>query len=295
MSSSRSIAAARQKRAGEPSNNVNTNSSRPVTSISSQAVFAQQQQQQQQQQQPRQQQINPKYNQINTNAGRQQRSGINQNQQQIPSASAQQKQLTKISLPDAIGLITLRLGKLEKFIQESMEDGSFSFMSGNNNNDYESNNMKLVSDEVFENITTRLENLEKKNNNKANNNSNDQILKVNKDIKDIKDSINNLNTKVSSFINETQDKFLDYESALVEIEKNIGVSIDDNNYNEQENENIDDYTENIVSETIEDSVSTSGFVVDNDTLDVEDADHEEDGEGEHCEEDEEGEEGDQNE
>jgi len=287
MSSSRSIAAARQKRAGEPSNNVNTNSSRPVTSISSQAVFAQQQQQQQQQQ-PRQQQINPKYNQINTNAGRQQRSGISQNQQQIPSASAQQKQLTKISLPDAIGLITLRLGKLEKFIQESMEDGSFSFMSGNNNNnDYESNNMKLVSDEVFENITTRLENLEKKNNNKANNNSNDQILKVNKDIKDIKDSINNLNTKVSSFINETQDKFLDYESALVEIEKNIGVSIDDNNYNEQENENIDDYTENIVSETIEDSVSTSGFVVDNDTLDVEDVDDEEYGEGEHGEEDEE--------
>ena len=291
MSSSRSIAAARQKRAGEPSNNVNTNSSRPVTSISSQAVFAQQQQQQQQQQQPRQQQINPKYNQINTNAGRQQMSGISQNQKlnSSSSLSSQQKQLTKISLPDAIGLITLRLGKLEKFIQESMEDGSFSFMSGNSNNDYESNNMKLVSDEVFENITNRLENLEKKNNTKTNNNNNDQILKVNKDIKDIKDSINNLNTKVSSFINETQEKFLDYESALVEIEKNIGVSIDDNNFDEQENENIDDYTENIVSEMIEDSVSTSGFVVDNETLEVEDVDHEEDGEGE------EGEEYDQNE
>ena len=276
MSSSRSIAAARQKRAGEPSNNVNTNSSRPVTSISSQAVFAQQQQQQQQQ--PRQQQINPKYNQINTSAGRQQMSGISQNQKPNSSSlSSQQKQLTKISLPDAIGLITLRLGKLEKFIQESMEDGSFSFMSGNNNNEYESNNMKLVSDEVFENITNRLENLEKKNNTKTNNNNNDQILKVNKDIKDIKDSINNLNTKVSSFINETQEKFLDYESALVEIEKNIGVSIDDNNYDEQENENIDDYTENIVSETIEDSVGTSGFVVDdNDTLKVEDVEDEED-------------------
>lgn len=161
MSSSRSIAAARQKRAGEQSSNSNVNSSRPVTSISSSSVFSQQQQQQRQTSQG-----NPKYNQINTNAGRQQRTGSSQSQSQSQSqlsSSSQQKQLTKISLPDAIGLITLRLGKLEKFIQESMEDGSLSFMSSNsNNNDYETNNMKLVSDEVFENITNRLDNLEKK-------------------------------------------------------------------------------------------------------------------------------------
>jgi len=43
-SSSRSIAAARQKRAGEQSQPMNT--SRPVTSISSQGAFAQQYQQQ---------------------------------------------------------------------------------------------------------------------------------------------------------------------------------------------------------------------------------------------------------
>jgi hypothetical protein len=260
MSSSRSIAAARQKRAGEQNTNSSVNSSRPVTSISSSSVFSQQQQP------PRQSQGNPKYNQINTNAGRQQRSGNSQNQPQFSTAS-QQKQMTKISVPDAIGLITLRLGKLEKFIQESMEDGSLSFMSGTNNNEYETNNMKLVSDEVFENITNRLDNLEKKNNSTNNNNNTEQITKINKDIKDIKDSINNLNMKVTSFINETQDKFLDYESAIVEIEKNMGINNDQLDTEEDDNimmENIDDETENIVSETIEDSISTNGFIVEND-------------------------------
>jgi hypothetical protein len=263
MSSSRSIAAARQKRAGEQSSNTNNNSGRPVTSISSSSVFSQQPQQPQQSRQPP---GNIKYNQINTNAGRQQRSGNSQTQQSI-STAAQQKQLTKISVPDAIGLITLRLGKLEKFIQESMEDGSLSFMSNNSNNnsnDFETNNMKLVSDEVFENITNRLENLEKKNNS-TNNNTGEQITKINKDIKDIKDSINNLNMKVSSFINETQEKFLDYESAIVEIEKNIGITNEELDNVEEENnnnlmmENIDGDTEIIVSETIDDSISTSGF------------------------------------
>jgi len=272
MSSSRSIAAARQKRAGEQSSNTNNNSGRPVTSISSSSVFSQQPQQ------SRQPPGNIKYNQINTNAGRQQRSGNSQTQQSI-STAAQQKQLTKISVPDAIGLITLRLGKLEKFIQESMEDGSLSFMSNNSNNnsnDFETNNMKLVSDEVFENITNRLENLEKKNNS-TNNNTGEQITKINKDIKDIKDSINNLNMKVSSFINETQEKFLDYESAIVEIEKNIGITNEELDNVEEENnnnlmmENIDGDTENIVSETIEDSISTSGFDINiDDNIDKED-------------------------
>ena len=261
MSSSRSIAAARQKRAGEQSSNTNNNSGRPVTSISSSSVFSQQPQQ------SRQPPGNVKYNQISTNAGRQQRSGNSQTQQSI-STAAQQKQMTKISVPDAIGLITLRLGKLEKFIQESMEDGSLSFMS-NNSNDFETNNMKLVSHEVFENITNRLENLEKKNNSNNNNNTNDQITKINKDIKDIKDSINNLNMKVSSFMNETQEKFLDYESAIVEIEKNIGLT-NEEIYNEEENntnlmmENIDRDTEKFVSETIEDSISTNSFDINND-------------------------------
>jgi hypothetical protein len=207
MSSSRSIAAARQKRANEGNNNMNT--SRPVTSISSQAVFSQQQQ-------PR----NP--NQINVAPSRQQRNGQRQNvnkptqqDQNYASASGHQNQLTKISIPNAIGLITLRLGKLEKVIQESLEEGGLSLNNGGNNiND---NNLKLVSDEVFENIIERLDGLESQNNN----NLNENLTRINKEIKDIKDSINNLSMKMSTFINETNEKFLDFESVIVDIEKKM--------------------------------------------------------------------------
>lgn len=258
MSSSRSIAAARQKRASEQSSNTNNNSGRPVTSISSSSVFSQQ---------PNRQnsfQGNVKYNQVNTQ-GRQ-RIGQNQTPIQIPNQSQsqqqQQKQLTKISVPDAIGLITLRLGKLEKFIQDSIEDGNLPFMT-NNNEDYESNGMKLVTDEVFENITNRLDNLEKKNNNNI---SSEQVNKIAKDIQDLKDSINTLNMKLSSFISESQERFVDFEAALVEIEKNIDVSNNENELLDNENndvndEYIDDDTQNIVSETIEDSISTTDFIV----------------------------------
>jgi hypothetical protein len=258
MSSSRSIAAARQKRAGEQSSNTNNNSGRPITSISSSSVFSQQPQQSRQSMQ----QGNIKYNQSNSSQARQM-SAQGQNKGQPPSTTTQ-KQLAKISVSDAIGLITLRLGKLEQFIQNSLEDGGLPFNNNNNNNNsYSPDNMKLVSDEVFENITNRLENLETKNNTTVTNTI-EQITKINKDVKDIKDSINTLNMKLSSFMSESQDRFMDFEAALVEIEKSLDFC---NNGNEgeqvEQDENIDIDTENYVSETIEESVNTNDFNVEN--------------------------------
>ena len=253
MSSSRSIAAARQKRANEGNNNMNT--SRPVTSISSQAVFSQQQQQ------PR----NP--NQINVAPSRQQqqRSGQRQNvnkssqqDQNYASASGEQNQLTKISIPNAIGLITLRLGKLEKVIQESLEDGGLSFNNGSNNiND---NNLKLVSDEVFENIIERLDGLETQN---SNNNLNENLNRVNKEIKDIKDSINNLSMKISSFITETNEKFLDFETVLVEIEKKIDFEPLNDENGELVNEDFN-REEDVLNEPISQAINETHFVVEDD-------------------------------
>jgi hypothetical protein len=266
MSSSRSIAAARQKRAGEQSSNTNNNTGRPVTSISSSSVFSQQPQQPQQSR-AQTQQGNVKYNQSNSSQARQM-SG--QNQAQPPGAAIQNK-VAKISISDAIGLITLRLGKLEQFIQNSLEDGGLSFNNNNNNNNgYDTDNMKLVSDEVFENITNRLDNLEKKVTTTNNNNTNEQITKINKDVKDVKDSINTLNMKLSSFISESQERFMDFETAIVDIEKSFDVCNNGNEYEQEngnkqveQNGNIDIDTENIISETIEDSVNTTDFNVDN--------------------------------
>ena len=76
--------------------------------------------------------------------------------------------------------------------------------------------MKLVSDEVFENIVNRLNLLESK---VINFNNQNEIFV--KNFSTIQSSVDNLNTKLSSFINETNERFTDYENALAEIEQNL--------------------------------------------------------------------------
>lgn len=207
-SSSRSIAAARQKRAGEQAQPMNNN--RPVTSISSQGAFAQQYQQQMMSQSIP---IGSKNVRVAQNRG--QGAGARGN----PNVPDQQDQSTKISVSNAIGLITLRLGKLEKFIHEVNEDGGFSNNGGNDMSESSMPpNMKLVSDEVFDNIVNRLNLLESKIINFTNQNEN-----FAKDISNIQTSIVNLNANLSFFMTETNEKFVDYENALEEIEKNFEV------------------------------------------------------------------------
>jgi hypothetical protein len=78
--------------------------------------------------------------------------------------------------------------------------------------------MKLVSDEVFENIVNRLNLLESKIIQFTNQNES-----FSKDVSNIQTSIDNLNTNLSFFMSETNEKFVDYENALGEIEKNFEV------------------------------------------------------------------------
>jgi len=204
-SSSRSIAAARQKRAGEQSQPMNT--SRPVTSISSQGAFAQQQQYQQQM-----------MSQSIPVGSKNVRVAQNRSQGPRGSSNVQQEQSTKISVSNAIGLITLRLGRLENYVSEAIEDGKFNENNDNNviNNNSIPSNMKIVSDEVFENIVNRLNLLESKMIN-----HNNQTENFVSEMSDIKNSINNLNSALTLFINETTNKFIDYEYALSEIESNL--------------------------------------------------------------------------
>lgn len=202
-SSSRSIAAARQKRAGEQAQPMNN--SRPVTSISSQGAFAQQYQQQMMSQSIA---VNSKNVRVAQN--RSQLQGGRGGNQNIQQQQEQQDQSTKISISNAIGLITLRLGKLEKMITDLSEEGGFS-NSENNNHNVSSipSNMKLVTDEVFENIVNRLNLLESK------------VINNQTEMSDIKTTLDNFSSLLTSFINDTNDKFIDYENALTEIENNF--------------------------------------------------------------------------
>ena len=203
-SSSRSIAAARQKRAGEQSQPMNN--SRPITSISSSSSFAQQYQQ------PRGGQNIP----IGSKNPR-----IAQAQNRVPETSYQQQQPTKISVSNAVGLITLRLGKLEQLINDMHFEGGN--VNLNNNSEIPSN-MKLVTDEVFENIVNRINLLESKLLNLKNMES--HLEKVDKEMFDMKRVVENIHNSLSTFINETNEKFIDVEAAIALIEENSQINVE---------------------------------------------------------------------
>jgi hypothetical protein len=241
-SSSRSIAAARQRRAGDQQQPMNN--SRPVTSIASQGAFAQQQQQQQQmmnQNIP----INSKNVRVaqnrNINSSSKIGGSVNGNQSNQPKP--QQEQTTKMSVSNAIGLITLRLGRLENIVNDVIEEGGLNTDNNNDNLDNSSipSNMKLVSDEVFENIINRMNLLESKVIQFTN--QNETFVK---EIKNINSSILNLNSSFNSFVNETTEKFIDYENALAEMEKNF--ELDNNNIEYDEIYEVNDKLDNVNDE-----------------------------------------------
>jgi len=188
MSSSRSIAAARNRRAGgDPQP---TSRTRPNTSIASQGAFSQQQQPMQQ---------NRK---MNTN-----------------NAPQQVQSTNKISISDAIGLITIRLGRLEQFIHESQEKGDFSF-SG-------SENLQLIDKEVIQSLTERIYMIENKpSQNQLTNPSQllSQLAVLEKEVKHLKEFLGTHNDKMNNFISETEQKFIDVDTAFVELEKNLQTS-----------------------------------------------------------------------
>ena len=134
MSSSRSIAAARNRRAGEtvPKQPLQ----RPITSISSQANFSQNVYKE----------MNNSQNIINT-----------QNMSSIINQSMNSNKLpfTKLTVSDAVGLITLRLGKVEQYIMDVQHNGPSS-VSGI------PENAKIVDNSVLTSLISRIDSLEKK-------------------------------------------------------------------------------------------------------------------------------------
>ena len=178
MSSSRSIAAARNRRAGDPAP-----TSRPGTSISAQPAFSQQQQQQ----------------------GK--RSVTAQNSTPNVPVTANNAKLT---ISDAIGLITLRLGRVEQIIMEAEHNGGFSSGPGIPDNAH------LVDKSVINSIVNRLDSLEKK---EKESSGNQQTNKLENELRDIKDLLMSQMVKYEKFTLETNKRFDDVDEAFVELEK----------------------------------------------------------------------------
>lgn len=201
-SSSRSIAAARSRRAGESQPPVS--GGRPGTSIGSHAAFAPPQ---------------PPSNNV-----RVAKAPIQQQQQQMPQNGLP---FSKLSISDAIGLVTLRLGRVEQFVIDFENDN---IVNSNSKGASIPENSKIVDNSVLTTIINRLDSLEKREGTSVNANSFassfaslDQVSKLEKDLKETRELLSHLIYKLELFSKETNDKFGDFEGAITEIEKNMEV------------------------------------------------------------------------
>ena len=270
MSSSRSIAAARARRSNEPAQPVN--GSRPVTSIGSQAAFAQ---------------MPPPPSNIRVARGnpppQQQMPPQQMYQQQMPSQQMYQQPgpppppsqlpFSKLSISDAIGLITLRLGRVEQYIIEL-----------DHSEEHGPDNVPLFDNSIVNNIVSRLDSIEKRDGGNINGEEltqikeqvktlqdnitklNDELVKTNlsaakhseqmlrfeRDFVENKDILKTLLIKFDVFVKETNDKFMDYENAIVELEKNLPQTV----------EGVDGDFENSAIEATLDADSTNIMTVD---------------------------------
>ena len=183
MSSSKSIAAARARRSGEQQQQ---QQQRPNTSIASAKAFNPSQQMSQQQQQ------------------------MSQQQQRPPLTYGQPG--GKISISDAIGLTTIRLGKVEQFIQHLQEGGL------NNNFDIP-DNAQLIDKSVITNIISRIDSLEKRDGT----NMNEKIGRLETEIKSIRELLNATKSNFESYVQSNEKRFEDIDTAFVELEQNLVV------------------------------------------------------------------------
>ena len=231
MSSSKSVAAARARRATE------TPAQRPRSSIGS---FSQA---------PPPPSFAP---QKNPRMAQQQQQPVYQQQQQ-----QQQQQKPKISIGNAIALVSLRIGRLEQLLQENSE-GGLSLSLATNGNDNKQNT------DALDNIMNRLVLLENKPtfDKQA---IDDVFSRLSRENKEIKDNFQRMVQQFNLFVKDTNEKFLDYEAAFIDMEQKMKAFVEeevmedqiDNNESElidaNEDNNVDNNT-TILSEDIKNEI-----------------------------------------
>ena len=273
--SSRSLAAARSRRAGENAPPVSGN--RPVTSIGSSAAFSQQMQPPSNVRLPRPQQQQNAYppSQQNGYPPSQAYKQVQQSQQQSQNGLP----FTKLSVSDAIGLITMRLGRCEQWIIETDHETS--------ENDGASmtglpENSRIIDNSILTNFVSRLDSLEKREPGSSDSIDNDaigklvedvtkmnehlakiveesskhsivtskhteQLYKFERELVETKDILKTFMLKYDLFTGETTEKLGDFEYAISEMEKNFPVVEEVIDYeNTQENTQENDESETTI-------------------------------------------------
>ena len=283
-SSSRAIATAREKRAGgnnPPPVSGNRPGTRPNTSIHSANVFNPNQppqqgfnyprlpvqmQPQQQQQMTQQQQYARQQQMIQQQQYARQQQMIQQQQSQQQQSQQQQQQyeqnmyepqksnalpFSKLSTSDAIGLITLRLGAVEKFIidfnhEQNLKEDEESAQSSNESNALIATLIQRIEtlekretpnysqleqvEKVIQDITKKQEDTAVsmkhideefiKTKTTASKHTED-LFKLKREVLEIGDSVKTFRNMYDYFVKDTGEKFSDFEAAIADIETKI--------------------------------------------------------------------------
>jgi hypothetical protein len=263
--SSRSLAAARARRAGENAPPVSGN--RPVTSIGSQAAFAQQM--------PNNVGYNmpPPPNNVRTARAMQ---PPQQNKQYSDQQQKNQQQLNpnglpfnKLSISDAIGLITLRLGRVEQWIIETdHENDTADKLNGECSNIPDGH--KVIDNATLTTIINRLDSLEKNGGSSVQSEeltklvedikmlneqfkrmsddvskhtielakNTEQVFRFNRELTETKDILKSFMVKYDMFTQETSQNFSDYEAALSDLERRLPSETEGNNISDINSDQI---------------------------------------------------------
>jgi hypothetical protein len=218
MSSSRSIAAARNRRAGDSGLQARMPVKQPVKSIQNPNVYA------------------------NHNNGHHKMGNMsntmNSNNNGLP--------FSKLTVSDAVGLITLRLGKVEQHLIDMQNgDGNTSFTSDDTT--------KSLDNSVITTIVNRLDALEKKDIH-----TQSVIKNIHDEITSIKKSLDKVSEMNSKLEHNMSVKFDEIDMGFVEIEKSIDEIMTTDNANQavEGNTNVEVSEENVtveVTEVYEDS------------------------------------------
>jgi len=189
--SSRSLASARAKRTSEPPQRMSGN--RPVTSIGSSAAFN---------------------NQPPPQNGRQINYKQQQQQQQQPPASKGTQPFKRLSVSDAVGLITLRLGHLEQWVIDTENQSDGDGLDGSSL----PINSKIVDNSVFLSLIERINELEK------NKQDTERVNALSTGMAESSKLVKSLIQKYDTFVAETNAKFSDYEFAIADLEQQIATT-----------------------------------------------------------------------
>jgi hypothetical protein len=163
-----------------------------------------------------------------------------------------------LSISDAIGLITLRLGRVEQWIFETEHEDTLNAANNSSNSSNIPENSRVIDLSVLTSIINRLDSLENAGptgasgeeitklsadiskltdqvtrfsdegikHNLAIAKHSEQLFRFDRDLVETKDLLKTFMMKYDSFVSETTERFGDFELALSEVEKGLQPSMD---------------------------------------------------------------------